>query len=172
MFILGAGIGSITTWFYVKNKYEQIAQDEIDSVKEAFSVRVKAEQAKEKYNVSEYAEKLRGHGYTKYSDSASENKKSIEPEQMDKPYIISPDEFGELDEYDKISLYYYTDKILTDDDVVIEDVDNVVGFDALNRFGEYEEDAVFVRNDTLKCDYEILRDRRKYSDVVQRRANK
>ena len=26
-----------------------------------------------------------------------------------------------------------------------------------SHFGEYEEDTVFVRNNDLKCDYEILR---------------
>ena len=89
---------------------------------------------------------------------------------MDKPYDISPDEFGEFDDYEKISLTYYKDQILADDgDEPIEDIDEVVGSESLNCFGEYEDDAVFVRNDRLKCDYEILLDHRKYSDVVQRK---
>jgi hypothetical protein len=50
-------------------------------------------------------------------------------------------------------------------------VDDVVGFESLNRFGEYEDDSVFVRNDRLKCDYEILLDRRKYSDVVNKKPH-
>ena len=33
-------------------------------------------------------------------------------------------------------------------------------------FGEYEDDAVFVRNDAHKTDYEILYDPRNYSDVM------
>lgn len=32
-FIAGAGIGSVCTWQLLKRKYEQIAQEEIDSVK-------------------------------------------------------------------------------------------------------------------------------------------
>ena len=37
VFTLGVTAGSVATWQYVKKKYEQIAQEEIDSVKEAFS---------------------------------------------------------------------------------------------------------------------------------------
>ena len=41
--------------------------------------------------------------------------------------------------------------------------DDVVGMESLTHFGEYEDDSVFVRNDRLKCDYEILMDERTYS---------
>ena len=59
------------------------------------------------------------------------------------------------------------DGVLADDmDEIIEDVDEVVGEDSLNHFGEFEEDSVYVRNDERKCDYEILRDNRNYADVV------
>ena len=36
MFVLGAAVGSVATWQYTKKKYERIAQEEIDSVKEIF----------------------------------------------------------------------------------------------------------------------------------------
>ena len=35
-FVLGAAAGSFVTWHYLKDVYEQIAQEEIDSVKEVF----------------------------------------------------------------------------------------------------------------------------------------
>ena len=46
-------------------------------------------------------------------------------------------------------------------------MDEIVGKESLNHFGEYEDDSVFVRNDRLKRDYEILLDQRNYSDVVK-----
>ena len=89
-----------------------------------------------------------------------------------KPYVISPDEFGEFEDYERISLSYYADQILADeDDEKVEDVDNVVGLESLAHFGEYEDDSVFVRNDRLKCDYEILLDQRTYSDVIKQRPH-
>lgn len=190
-FVMGAAVGSAATWQYVKKKYEQIAQDEIDSVKEVFSkkdftpvnepddIRNKANQAKEKLGVAEYAARLQEHGYTNYSNMEANvkntsNKKEEESEPMavDKPYVIEPEEFGEIDEYERISLSYYSDNILADDnDELVEDVDTIVGVESLSRFGEFEDDSVFVRNDRLKCDYEILLDQRRYSDVIKRKPH-
>lgn len=85
----------------------------------------------------------------------------------DTPYVISPDAFGEFDDYVLISLTYYSDGVLTDeDDEPIDDIEGIVGKDYASHFGEYEEDSVFIRNDRMKCDYEILRDLRKYTDVL------
>lgn len=195
MFIFGAAVGSVVTWQYTKKKYEQIAQEEINSVKETFSklkvknkdneseennnVRTIVERAKDKPSIVEYAAKLRKQGYTNYSntDSLSEDSNVSEEEVdenmiNDKPYVISPDEFGEFDDYDTISLTYYADQVLADDDdELVEDIEETVGFESLNAFGEYEDDSVFVRNDRLKCDYEILLDQRKYSDVIKRKPH-
>lgn len=177
IFVAGAAFGSFVTWKLLKDKYEQIAQDEIDSVKEVFSKKdspdneesVLAEESEhsEKPSIIEYAAKLQENGYTNYSDS--ENKESVHKEDnnaVEKPYVISPEEFGEFGEYDTVSLTYYADRVLADDnDDVIEDVDDIVGAESLTHFGEYEDDSVFVRNDRLKCDYEILLDQRNFSDV-------
>ena len=98
----------------------------------------------------------------------------IESENEHYPYVVSPEEFGEKqdengEDYDVITLHYYSDKILTDDrNELLEDVDGTVGYDSLNHFGEYEDDTVFVRNDRLKADYEILLELEKYSDVKKR----
>ena len=195
MFIFGAAVGSVVTWQYIKKKYERIAQEEINSVKETFSklevkskdneseennnVRTIVERAKDKPSVVEYAAWLRRRGYTNYSDTDSLSEDSnVSEEEVDenmindKPYVISPDEFGEFYDYEKISLTYYADQVLADeDDELVEDIEETVGFESLNAFGEYEDDSVFVRNDRLKCDYEILLDQRKYSDVIKRRPH-
>ncbi|RKJ92318.1 hypothetical protein D7Y41_15445 [Anaerotruncus sp. 1XD22-93] len=187
MFVLGAAVGSIVTWQYTRKKYEQIAQEEIDSVKEIFSRRelaadveivtpepqtAKVGKPEEKPDITEYAARLEREGYTNYSNvSAGEKKEEQEAMEM-KPYVISPEEFGEFEDYERISLSYYADQILADeDDEKVEDVDNVVGLESLTHFGEFEDDSVFVRNDRLKCDYEILLDQRTYSDVIKQRPH-
>ena len=115
--------------------------------------------------LDDYKEKLEKFGYTQYSNSIPSEKTEVD--DTDKPYVIKPEDFGSIDEYEKVSLTYYSDGILADElDFVIEDVEDAVGKDSLNHFGEYEDDSVFVRNDRLECDYEILRDSRKYADVV------
>ena len=173
VFLLGATIGSIVTWKLVETKYKQLAQEEIDSVKNAFQDKEidgpdsndESEEeeerptftASQKPDLDEYVSLLKRGGYVKTDEK-----------RIDKPYVITPESYGEFDEYELISLTYYADKILADDgDELVEDIDNVVGFDSLTRFGEYAEDCVYVRNDRLKCDYEILMDLRTYVDVIK-----
>ena len=185
MFVLGAAVGSVVTWRFIEKKYQQIAQDEIDSVKEVFSkrdidpddgneeidIKTIITNTKEKPSIVEYANRLNEQGYTNYSDIGSEDKKEEKKSMsVDKPYVIPPEEFGEIEDYEKISLTYYADQVLADDnDQLVEDIEDVVGFESLNSFGEYEDDSVFVRNISLKCDYEILLDQRKFSDVIKRK---
>lgn len=182
-FIVGAGMGSICTWKLLKRKYELIAQEEIDSVKAAYATREigkgfvegfrdglkvaedRTQKDEDDVDFKKYASIIQKEGYTDYSRSVEEKKGEA---FVEKPYVISPEEFGEFEEYEKISLTYYADKVLADEnDEEVDDVDEIVGEESLNHFGEYEDDSVFVRNDRLKCDYEILLDKRNYSDVAK-----
>ena len=83
------------------------------------------------------------------------------------PYLIKPEEF-DIGDYEVITLRDYDDDVVTVDNtgkVLTEDeIEECVGFDSLTHFGEYEEDSVFVRNDDLRIDYEILRDEDDYYD--------
>ena len=187
-FVLGAAAGSAVAWKLLKTKYEQIAQDEINSVKEVFARRekenaidehadifgdgmVKDTNEDKEEEVVEYKKNVKTNGYTNYSELSKEQKE-VDPGVASKPYVISPSEFGELDDYDTYSLTYYDDHVLTDeDDEIVEDVESVVGFESLNHFGDYEDDSVFVRNEARKCDYEILYDTRKYTDVIRRKPH-
>lgn len=166
---VGAVIGSAVTWKYTKMKYEKIAQEEIDSVKSVFSKKENEVNSK----LSEANKLLKENLNVEYSEMANMYKKSEEKSVIEKVpyskdiYIIEPDQYGEIDDYELISLSWYDDDVLADDmDNEIDDYEYVVGLDFMNHFGEYEDDSVFVRNDTRKCDYEILRDKRKFSEVA------
>ena len=168
-FIAGAGIGSVCTWQLLKRKYEQIAQEEIDSVKAAYAARenvekagkslleglqdgLKKNEAQENEDLKKYKSIIQKEGYTNYSRNVEEKKGD--------PFVEKP--------YEKISLTYYADQVLTDENnEEVDDVEEIVGEESLTHFGEYEDDSVFVRNDRLKCDYEILLDQRNYSDVTK-----
>ena len=177
IFVVGAAVGSAATFKYAQAKYEKITQEEIASIKRAFSEPVnmvkpsepKAEKTpddiSEKVDMMGYAAELNKSGYTNYSNSEVSKTQSID--DVERPYVISPDDFGEFYDYEKISLTHYEDDILTDEnDEIVDNVDDTVGSDYASHFGDYETDAVHIRNDRKKCDYEILRDLRKYSDVI------
>lgn len=170
IFTTGAAIGSLVTWKLVKSKYEQIAQEEIDSVKEVFSRREndtnEVEETDSDESVEEekevYENVVENLGYFNYSGI----EKAKPEEETPAPYVIAPEEYGEIEGYDQITLYCFACGTLTDDqNEPVDDVENTVGRDSLTRFGEYEDDAVHVRNDELKTDYEILLDQRRYSDI-------
>ena len=199
IFVLGAAAGSLATWKLIKKKYKDIAQEEIDSVKDTFSKMKKNEypdkledypdfevfhdsddsddveeepkpeqkiDRNNKPDIVEYAKILSETGYTNYAERQDKKeKKGVEPVEDERPYVISPDEFGEKDGYENVTLTYYADGVLTDYfDNVISNVDEVVGFDSLDHFGEYEDDVVFVRNEKMETDYEILRDLRDFNE--------
>lgn len=161
IFAAGAAIGSAVTWKIASTTRDKIIQEEVDSVKESLS-KLYSKETKEEEVIAPtdkeiYKSIAQDNGYINY------NKKDTEVSDVERPYIISPDEFGEYHGYDTLSLTLYADGVLTDDqDEIIDDIDEIVGKDSLNHFGEYEDDSVFVRNDRLKCDYEILLDSATY----------
>lgn len=144
-FVTGLVIGSVVTYVVVKDKFEKIAQEEIDSVKEVFGRRVEKEADKKVEKIAKKeVEKIRKEyneydnltkNYTSYSkNKTEENIEDVEYEEVcendedgveldeierasdyDRPYIIEPQEFGALDGYSLITLYHYSDNVLADD---------------------------------------------------------
>ena len=180
IFVSGAAIGSAVTWKIVTDRYSQIIEEELESFKNEILAELEEEDddddIQEDVESSEtdktlYSDIIKKGGYKNYSNRTpakqvvpEEEKEEIE--DMSRPYVISPDEFDDNDDYEVVSLVYYSDGVLADeDDNVIEDVEGMVGEDSLNHFGEYEDDSVFVRNDERKTDYEILLDSRNFADI-------
>lgn len=174
-FVIGAAVGYVVSNKFLNDKYKKLADEEIASVKDVFSAKYSAEQAVNDVSddqvCEEYKEQLKETKYDCcFNSNEGDHPKNEEHKKFNnRPYVIKPEEFGDKDDYDCISLTYYSDGVLTDEDnEIIEDVDCVVGSNSLKHFGEYEDDSVFVRNDIFKCDYEILTDQRKYSDVIDK----
>lgn len=183
-FVAGAAIGSVVTWQLLKTKYEQIAQEEIDSMKEFFAEKKKEdelerksedqdpdgnetpkEERKEMIIVSkEIANK---YDYTAHSSTEKKEEEEEDMNDVNEPYVIPPEEYGEYMDYEQIELTYFQDGVLTDENYIpIDDIEGTVGIGFEDHFGEYEDDSVYVRNDVRRCEYEILADERNFSDVV------
>lgn len=170
IFSLGAATGSLVAWRLLKTKYEQFAQNEIDSYKEY--VRANKEVAKKIKTIENTEEEpTEEEPVTPIKDileryrSNNETKEDSKP--VIEPYVISPDDYGTKDGFACESLTYYADGVLTDEwDNVIDNPDEVVGEDFETHFGEYEDDSVFIRNEAHKRDYEILRDLNSFADTM------
>lgn len=194
MFAAGAAVGSAVTWKVLKTKYDSLIQEEIDSVKEAFSDRfdnssVSDDESEDEEEEEESSEPPRKTNWYELEDILDEDddedfteaekneykelastytseKGGVEDMIFKPPYVISPYDFGELDDYSQIELTYYLDGILEDDEYhIVTDADDLIGPDALNTFGEYEDDSVFVRNERLRTDFQILKDYRTYDEA-------
>ena len=197
-FVAGAVIGSVVTWKLIEKKYKDLADEEIESVIETFKNR-KPRITKD--NVKETVEKV----INKYKepkeiveDIVTAEKYSIEnEEEIDEddesnyivnvdndndndiefvtPYVITPEQFGEYNEYGTKTLTYYADNVLTDEidnPITSEEMVIMIGPDALDHFGEYEDDSVYIRDETNEMDYEILKSEKKFSEIPERgRAN-
>lgn len=190
-FIGGAAISGFVVWRILEPKYKKIADEEIASVKERFTVakpepkpenekkdeKTMAEKAKNKPSITEYTKTLEKNHYVDYShfDGTGDNikKHGKRTDIKGKPEVIQPEEFEENDEYDSVNLTLYADGILAYDDAkdtIVEDVESLVG-DALEHIGDYEDDSVHVVNHEMEIYYEILTDSRKYEEATNKKPH-
>lgn len=198
IFAAGALVGSVATWLVLRKKYEERERKEIEEIKTALFPKANVDKTEEveqepierskpdipdprqaelTSNDDETDEEVGDmkRRYEKFVQLTDYNKifddEEVAPVEEDLPKVIPPEEFGDIEGYDQISLIYYADGYLADDFnnyEVMEDIDAHVGKESLKTFGRYEEDSVYVRNDNEQTYYEILRSDRLFVEVVRR----
>lgn len=112
-FVIGAGVGAVTSIFIVKKHYEEVSKQEIESVKEVYA-----------------------------------KKKEM-------------DEASKLDEDLKA-----VNEVIKKNGYATESEERVKKTEVTDNTGE-DTDAVYVRNDVQKIDYEILKEYRGFSDYLE-----
>lgn len=183
LFIFAAGVvaGAVAGAYLVKDKVMADAKQEIEEVREYYKSKkeskkeetVEEQPVEEVKEEKEYEEIVVNSGYVNYN----------KPEQIaqysvleDEPYSIDPEEFGDKEEegWDTMVLTYFADGVLIDDaDEIVEQPDVVVGLDNLKIFEEFPDaTCVYVRNETWRTDFEILRDDWKWSDLQEPQVEK
>ena len=193
-FVAGAAIGSFATWKLIEKKYKDLADEEIESVKETFKNR---KQRITKDEVKETVEKVinkwkepketvedivTSEGYSieneEEIDEDDESNYTVDVDpgvEVIVPYVITPEQFGEYNEYGTKTLTYYADNVLTDEidnPITSDEMETMIGPDALDHFGEYEDDSVYIRDEMNEMDYEILKSEKTFSEIQERgRAN-
>lgn len=193
IFALGAGVGSLVTWKIVETKYQQIADEEIESVKEYFKQKLEAKERIvdvktfkdkiEKPSITVYAdgeeeispskdlayslqEKIDELGYDNMEEDVQDLDQDTPVREYIKPYVISPEEFGEFGNTMKSMTLYSDGTLVDEDEQIIGDPESVIG-DGLEHFGDFEDDAVHIRDENIECDYEIIKDERTFSEVYK-----
>lgn len=175
IFLLGAGIGALVTYVLLKEKYEDILEEEIEAAKEdltehkpsPLTARKLAEANIERKNNILYRKLTKKYTpYEKIFTSDVEEK----VEGAVEPWVIALDEFtNDMRFYDKITIYYYNvDDVLTnEEEEPLTNAFELIG-DALLSFGDRSEDPdiVYVRNERLSTDYEVIRLNKSYQEAI------
>lgn len=182
---LSAVFGVVIGYFVGRKMERDEAEEEIESVKETFAKKDKERNLKKSpdgnfekksepdVTVEEAMEARKRYSGNSYVEEPDEDTKitkgkEVKTTVIDRPYIISEEEYGEFGEYMNIELCCYSDGVITDDrDEILEDIEGTIGHEAATFFNRFDDNAVYVRNDMRKADYEIIRSAKKYyGDVI------
>lgn len=172
-FMAGAAIGVGSAYYILKKRYKEQLRDEIDSVKAVYAKKAEGSAPKMAATVASEPKS----SLSDYNSLISENKyaeiiKRKEETANNGPYVIFPEEFGRKEDYEQISLTYYDGGgrepgVLVDEYDELVDVNGTVGADFIDHFGDYWDDCVHIRNDERQTDYEIVTDKRAWSDILR-----
>ena len=177
IFAAGAVAGTVAGIGISKRHFEAIAAQEINEVRDYYRKvnkeleEQKEEQKEEQENtkkeevveetIEEYNNIIKHGNYMTTEEIDEEDDYGD-----DEPYIIDPSEFGNNGNYATQTCTYFADGVLVDDvDEVIEDPEKLVGNLHVDIFRDFDATSVYVRNDWMKMDFEILKDDWFWSDL-------
>lgn len=170
IFAAGVAVGAGIAWKITSDKYNNLIDEEVESVKQMYAKRQKEDEIDESFDIHQFKQErseaddiCEREGYT---SSIPSNSQIVKHGLT--VYEIWPDQFGEFDDYETVSLNYYDDHVITDElDHVFEDAEEALGDVLDGYFGEYDEDAIYIRNEDRMTDYEVLRVLGEYSIVAK-----
>lgn len=183
--LFGAGGAGLVVHTILKQHYSQIADEEIASCRQAFTeenvkLRKELENKKAEEKKAAAVEAVKKYNPEPGAEAAvsapapAKTSKPTVPTGWKAPYVMDPAEFDAMDNPHKtLGLKYYPGEGIVaraenDEPVTMEELDSMVGREALTHFGEYgEQDRVCVRNDNWGVDYEICIQGRKYEEVLK-----
>lgn len=160
IFAAGFVAGGLVVNKLVEKKYEDISNQEIESVKEVYHKKLEEAHANNDIpdEAAETEQTRKGTSTMRaYSDIIkSSNYSSPVTNEPDLPYVITPEAYMEPNGYDKLACNYYNNDVLTDENDEPVEIEEIMGsHDMLDRMGEYETDTLYIRNDKTEADYEI-----------------
>lgn len=193
---VGALIGGFAVKQYLEPKYRRLAEEEISDIRDYYNAKaiVLSEKPKLEALVKElgYDPGVNGgptpedvdaaeveRNVFEQRDYAAENAETWDYDReranrsSEAPYILHIDEFTENEtQYEQQTYTYYEgDDVLSDEnDQVVNDRDSIVGEVNLGMFGtghgSGNEHVLYVRNDRLAIDFELVRSEGKYAEEV------
>jgi hypothetical protein len=175
-FILGVVAGASGMYLYLtrknkeEEKNEQIEEPVVDGTAEEVTEEPVNNDDEDtwvyhKIPVTESGNKIiPDHIIKTYKEYRGEvNMEPVRKGDVEGAYYITEDEFGTEFDYDNNSFTCYADGIVTDETDEIIEPGEYLPEDFMDRFED--EDVLYLRDDGKKCDYEVVKDLRLYSEV-------
>lgn len=182
---LGATIGGITTYIVTRDKYETIMNEEIEEIRNYYKDKYEKEDKKDEVTREEvikekvdYREIVREYVTNQVDEedecddenddhyTIMESRDLTNGVDFEESKEINSWEFGEQPLYETETIILYSDGVATDDlGDIVDDLEEKIGEDKLRDFIESEDEQLFIRNDILRMDYEIVKDDWKYSEL-------
>lgn len=184
IFLLGAGLGSGATYYYMRDRFEQEQAEREEQLKAAYDAKYSEKKVSDtvteekveinaslketmmanKKNITDYANVIKKENYTV--------KQEEEEKMIDGEILIEPDNYDDITgfgeaPFDVVFATIYADGYLVDSNDNIIDIDEQIGgVETLDHFGEGDDpDLLHVRNNLYEIDYEIDKDDRTYVEV-------
>ena len=182
----GVAIGATSTYFYMKDKCDKMVEEETYNIKKYYEEKYASEadkieekeEVKGKVDISEegditftpnkkeeepnYEEIIQKLNYNEFSTRTANNQKAK------RPYIISQEEYNEDNGYIKKLISFFEDDEVCMDNETKEVLDNVakdIGQDCIEQIN-MDGNEIFVRNEMLGIDYDILSETGSYEDFT------
>lgn len=185
-FVLGAAAGSVAAFKYAEKFYEDRCKEETQSIRDAFhraeeDLKLKAmgnnnkQEPEVKPNIIEktsidykggYRDRVNNLGYHDISTSTKTGDK-LDYVENTEPYVISKDEYGSIPDYELETCTYYADGVLADKEDCEMGTDFNIGLENVPYLDD--DFPTYIRNDDIKTDYEVFKDWRNYSDIIEAR---
>lgn len=182
IFAIGALSGTFVGAQIAKKKYEEIANEEIEEIrdyyrkinKELADRLVDKNQEPEEVEEPKEAEEIVEERKQYENIIKRGNYMAVDEEEQNNVYYeaypIDPSEYGNDGKNATETLTYFADGVLVNEvDEVVEDPDLVVGRHHIDIFNEFPDaTCVYVRNDLDGMDYEIIKDDWRWSDFDEK----
>jgi hypothetical protein len=174
-FAIGGISGFLFANHVLKEKYDKIVEEEVESIKASFR-KYQIDQEAEKESEEEieavkqeYEELVDNLGYDTISEDMIEE--IPEPNENEVHHmIISEDQFGKIEDYETITLLLLQDGVMVDDDydrMSDEEIQWAIGDVDLKAFAKSDAETMYIRNNRIKVYYEIVKDDQTYAEIVQ-----
>ena len=185
IFSIGVGIGVAASMTYFDKKYQRLADEEIESCRQAFSkpkvVIVKDDKVEEAKvvegettvssimpNVYSSSVQLETKAYSDYyAPKKVDEAQTLSPKE-DEPFDISVEEYEEDTEFAKVTLNLYLEDgaLVYEESEDLTDEESTVGQENLDDFARSSFSSAYFRNPKNNIDYEVIKVDGSYRELI------